>query len=69
VESVSGGDEDHGAFLTVRLHDAMEIATQMERAGIVCDARGEWLRLCPDCLTRDVELRRAAEAVAKAMQK
>jgi kynureninase len=46
----------------------MEIPKLLERDGIVCDARGEWLRLCPDCLTRDSELRRAALSLAEALR-
>jgi kynureninase len=65
VTEIVGGDEDHGAFLALRIRDAMEFAKKLEGEGIICDARGEWLRLCPDCLTRDNELRRAAEAVAR----
>ena len=65
VDTVTGGDEDHGAFLTIRLADAMEFPARLEREGIICDARGEWLRLCPDCLTREEELRRAAAALGK----
>lgn len=61
VENVTGGDERHGAFLTVRLKDAMKIPALLELEGVLCDARGEVLRLCPDCLTRDKEMRRAAK--------
>lgn len=68
VKSVAGGDEDHGAFLTVRFSNAMEIADQMKKLGIICDARSKWLRLCPDCLTRDVELQKAAEALGKILR-
>jgi kynureninase len=64
VDGVEGGDERHGAFLTVRLKDAMKIPALLEREGIACDARGERLRLCPDCLTRDEELGRAAKGLA-----
>ena len=60
---VTGGDARHGAFLAIRLKNAMEVPELLERKGIVCDARGEWLRLCPDCLTRDEELRRAAKVL------
>jgi len=63
VTEMVGGDEDHGAFLALRISGAKQFARKMEDEGIVCDARGEWLRLCPDCLTRDAELQRAAEAV------
>lgn len=68
VSDIQGGDEDHGAFLALRLPDAADFARRMEGEGIVCDARGEWLRLCPDCLTRDAELRRAAEVVGRLLR-
>lgn len=63
VADVTGGDERHGAFLSVRLKNAMEMPGLLAREGIFCDARGERLRICPDCLTRDEEMRRAAEVL------
>lgn len=68
VVEVVGGDANHGAFLALRITDAVEFAQRMGGEGIVCDARGEWLRLCPDCLTQDVELRRAAEVVGRLLR-
>ena len=68
VNTVKGGDEDHGAFLAIRLAKTMEFATALQREGIICDARGQWLRLCPDCLTRDEELRCAAAALGKLLR-
>jgi kynureninase len=68
IREVIGGDEDHGAFLALRIPNAMEFAKKMESEGIVCDARGQWLRLCPDCLTRDAELQRAAAAVGRLLR-
>jgi kynureninase len=65
VDMVKGGDDDHGAFLAIRLAKAMDFAARLQRKGIICDARGQWLRLCPDCLTRDEELRCAAAALGK----
>jgi len=65
IRAVTGGDAQHGAFLAIRLANAMDLPAKLEREGIVCDARGEWLRLCPDCLTRDEELHRAVAALAK----
>lgn len=63
-----GGDPRHGAFLTVRHPDAAAIAKRLSAANIQTDARGAWLRLCPDCLTRETELIRAAEAIAHMMK-
>lgn len=68
VNTVNGGDENHGAFLSIRLAKAMEFPSRLEREGIICDARGQWLRLCPDCLTRDEELRCAAAALGKLLR-
>jgi kynureninase len=65
VNTVKGGDEDHGAFLAIRLPKAMEFPARLRREGILCDARGQWLRLCPDCLTRDEDLRRAAAVLGE----
>ncbi len=67
VKNVAGGDERHGAFLTVRLREAREVVKRLAAEGIDCDARREWLRLCPDCLTTDAELRRVAEAMRDAV--
>ncbi len=68
VGTVTGGDEGHGAFLAIRLVNAMEFPARLEREGIVCDARGEWLRLCPDCLTRDEELSYAADVLGRLLR-
>lgn len=53
-----------GAFVTVRRDDAVELAAALDARGIDVDARGSWLRLCPDVLTTADELERAAEALA-----
>jgi kynureninase len=63
IENVSGGDEQHGAFLTVRLKNAREVTEKLAQQGIDCDARGDRLRICPDCLTRDEELRHATKVL------
>ncbi len=63
-----GADADHGAFLTVRHRHAASLATSLAAVGIQTDSRGNRLRLCPDCLTRDEELIRAASAVALTLE-
>jgi kynureninase len=68
VDSFVGGDSNHGAFLAIRLSTASQLPPLLEKSGIVCDARGEWLRLCPDCLTRDEELRYTASAVGRILR-
>lgn len=69
VTGVAGGDERHGAFLTVRQPRAMELPALLQQAGVVCDARGEYLRLCPDCLTRDAELRQVARVLGETLRR
>lgn len=65
VADVTGGDARHGAFLSIRINEATAVVKRLASEGIDCDARGEILRLCPDCLTRDAELRRAAEVLGR----
>ena len=68
INSVKGGDEHHGAFLAIRLAKAMELPVRLQREGILCDARGQWLRLCPDCLTREQDLRCVAATLGKLLR-
>lgn len=68
ISSVVGGDATHGAFLAIRLAAATQMPRLLEGHGIICDARGESLRLCPDCLTREEELRRAARVLGEILR-
>ena len=61
-----GGTADRGAFVVVRRDDAARLAERIKSAGIDADARGPFLRLCPDVLTTAEEIVRAAEALARA---
>lgn len=61
-----GGSADRGAFVVVRRQDATAVADRLKARGIDVDARGTFLRLCPDLLTTDGELLRAAAALASA---
>jgi kynureninase len=68
-----GGTEDRGAFVVVRIGNegdetAGRCADELARRGVVTDARAPWLRLCPDVLTTEEELDRAADGVAAVMQ-
>ena len=62
-----GGDADHGAFLSVHHTNASNLAQKLAACNVITDARGEWLRLCPDCLTREEELRTAASVLHRAL--
>ncbi|HEX3681577.1 MAG TPA: aminotransferase class V-fold PLP-dependent enzyme [Bryobacteraceae bacterium] len=63
IES-TGADADHGAFLTIRQPDAASLAAALAARGIHTDARGSYLRLCPDLLSRDEELKKAADVLS-----
>lgn len=62
---VRGGTDDHGAFATVRHDEAEALATALRESDIVVDARGPWLRLCPDVVTTRAELDVAVERLAR----
>lgn len=59
-----GGTENRGAFVVVRHRSARAWADALSARGIVTDARGDWLRLCPDVLTTQSEIERAASELA-----
>ena len=59
-----GGTPDHGAFVVVTDPRSRSFSAALAARGIVADARGERLRLCPDVLVTDEQLMRAAEALA-----
>jgi kynureninase len=63
-----GGNDDRGAFLCVRHTNASDLVKRIAFSNVIADSRGEWLRLCPDCLTRDDELRTATSALHKASE-
>jgi kynureninase len=62
-----GGREDHGAFVVVESPQAVAWREALAARAIVTDARGPYLRLCPDVVTTDAELVRAAETLASLM--
>jgi kynureninase len=62
--AAAGGGDDRGAFVVACDDGAVAWGERIQRAGVITDARGRYLRLCPDILTTDAELVRAADAVA-----
>jgi kynureninase len=64
--AAQGGTEDRGAFVAYAHPQATTLAAAMGERGVVVDARGPWLRLCPDVLTTTAELVRGADALAAA---
>jgi len=60
VES-EGTGEDFGAFITVTHPKADRVVAALAGRGVVADARGDYLRLCPDILNSEGELAQVAE--------
>jgi kynureninase len=65
---VGGEGLDHGAFATLRHSHAGFLANELEIQGVKTDARGEFLRLCPDILNSRDELERAAFEISRILQ-
>ena len=62
-----GVGDDHGAFVTLRHRNAVKLSEQLGKAGVKTDARGEYLRVCPDFLNTFEELDRAAEIIRRVL--
>ena len=60
-----GARDDHGAFVVVEDDRAEAWAKQLREAGVVTDARGRYLRLCPDVLTTQDEVTEAAQRLGR----
>src|SRR6185436_18055345 len=60
---VQGEDDGHGAFVTLRHPNANGLALELEKKGVKTDARGDYLRICPDVLNPRAELEHAAQVV------
>jgi len=67
--AAQGGTLDRGAFVTVRDGAAPALSAELKSHGIVTDARGEWLRLCPDMLTTEAEILAAATALGEIVRR
>jgi kynureninase len=65
---VHGDGEDHGAFVTLRNPKAKVLSAELEKKGVKTDARGEYLRICPDYLNSLLELQTAAAHVAELIE-
>jgi kynureninase len=60
-----GVGKGHGAFLTLRNANATRLAAELDKNNVKVDARGEYLRICPDILNTAEELARAAQQIRK----
>ena len=63
LPDAEGADEDHGAFITLARPDASRLVEELKAQGVKVDARGEYVRFCPDILNSRAELERAAKLV------
>ena len=63
LPDAEGAGESHGAFITLVRPDATELAHRLAEEGVKVDARGSYLRICPDYLNSRVELERAARLI------
>jgi kynureninase len=66
--AVHGAGKKHGAFVTIAHSNAAKIAADVETQGVKIDARGEYLRLCPDILNPRAELERAAATLGAVLR-
>jgi kynureninase len=64
--TVEGGGPNYGAFLTIQAPDARDLVRELAERGVDADARGHLVRVCPDCLTTDQEMQRAALSISLA---
>jgi kynureninase len=64
---VDGAGADHGAFVTIKHPGAQVISSKLRDRGIKTDARGDYLRLCPDYLNTRAELEKAASETIRAI--
>ena len=62
--AAEGGTHDRGAFVVVTHPQAEGWSDALAAADVVTDARGPYLRLCPDLLTTEAEIVAAADRVA-----
>ena len=64
--TAEGGGPNYGAFLTIEMPNARDFVRRLAERGVDADARGHLVRVCPDCLTTDEEMRRAALSISLA---
>jgi kynureninase len=64
---VDGAGKDHGAFVTLKHPGAQVISSKLRERGVKTDARGDYLRICPDFLNSRAELEKAASEAIRAI--
>ncbi|MFL6571581.1 MAG: aminotransferase class V-fold PLP-dependent enzyme [Burkholderiales bacterium] len=66
---VDGAGDNHGAFVTLRNAQAKALSAELEKNGVKTDARGEYLRICPDYLNSREELQSAAANLSELIER
>ncbi|HEX2199291.1 MAG TPA: aminotransferase class V-fold PLP-dependent enzyme [Burkholderiales bacterium] len=61
--------DEGGAFVVLRHPGAAALAATLQQQGVKADARGKYLRLCPDYLNSRADLERAARIVKLAQSR
>jgi kynureninase len=61
----TGGGQDYGAFLTIHQPGARQFVARLAERKVDADARGDTVRVCPDCLTTDAEMQQAARVIGE----
>jgi kynureninase len=69
LPGVDGAGKYHGAFVTLKHRDAAALAAELEKQGVKLDARGEYLRVCPDILNSRAELESAAATLGALLER
>jgi kynureninase len=64
---VDGAGKEHGAFVTLKHPGAQVISSKLRDRGVKTDARGDYLRICPDFLNTRAELEKAASEAIRAI--
>ena len=64
---VDGAGKEHGAFVTLKHPGAQVISSKLRDRGVKTDARGDYLRICPDFLNTRAELEKAASETIRAI--
>jgi len=66
--AILGAHQPRGAFIAIPSSKATAAAAQLLARGVVADARGDLLRLCPDILNTSQELAEAASCIVNVLR-
>jgi kynureninase len=67
LPALEGAQGEHGAFVTLKHPGAQVIASKLRERRVKTDARGDYLRICPDILNTRAELEKAALETIRAI--